>query len=48
MRWPAVLVTLPMMGPLEQEFTHLPLHHARVTAISTFQVDFAGHFIEKN
>jgi hypothetical protein len=47
MRWPAVLVTLPMVSALEQEVAHLPLHHAGIAAVPSFQVDFAAHFAKK-
>jgi hypothetical protein len=47
MRWSAVLVALPVMGSLDGKVAHLPLDHARIATIPSFQVDLVNDFLEK-
>jgi len=43
MRWPAVLVTLPVMSFLHRETAHFSFDHTRTTTVSSLTVEFVGH-----
>jgi hypothetical protein len=45
--WPAVAVSLPVVGSLDGEVTHLPFDHPRVAAVSTLDIDFGGNLVQE-
>jgi hypothetical protein len=46
-RWPAVVVPLSMVGPLDGEVAHLPLDHPRIGAVAPWRVDLVGDLPEE-
>jgi hypothetical protein len=42
-----VAVLLSVVGSLDREVAHLPFDHARVAAVPSLDIDFAGHLAEE-